>query len=190
MDTNTTLGSAGAGNLVESLGQEWAVMPPTQKSKSGFIAWMKLEATKQLLAEQPYLPASYFAEKEKRLIAYQGSGDFEWGEPLFKIFVNGEAGAERLVWILLAQKHPDISLQTVKAIKADNPKGLAWAFRAALAAADPSLFSPPETPEAGGEPKARPERVRPIPMDGPSTQSGLASPSPISTSQMDETKSH
>ena len=62
-DTNTTLGSAGVGELVDAVGQTWQIAPPTQNVKGAFEAWMKLNARKELIAQRPFLSAKDYGSE-------------------------------------------------------------------------------------------------------------------------------
>ena len=140
---NDVLGVDGAGEIVPACGVEWHVTPPTKATKAAFEAWMNLEARKRLLARKPLLPAMDFRQEWKQLTAAELRDDFAWGGTLFFDVVSSDRGGRRMTWLLLRQRHPDVTPELVEEILKEAGELLTWAVQAALRKADPALFSEP-----------------------------------------------
>ncbi len=168
MDVNSALGFHGAGELVTSCGQDFHIMCPTQEHKASYEAWVKLGCRNELLAQRPYLAQHEFQRLQRMMDAQMHAGYYGWGSDVLTAVAGSEKGSNYFLMLLLQKHHPDATVDTVKAIRADNEAGLQWAYQAALYVADPSLFSPPTT--------ERPAGVKPY-RDLLSTQNGSAAPS-------------
>ncbi len=140
---NDVLGIDGAGELVPALGKEWHVTPPTKATKAAFEAWMDLEARKRLLGRKPMLSAQDFRKEWRQLTAAELRDDFAWGGDVFFDVISSGVGGLRMSWLLLRQRHPDVTPEIVEEILKDAGELLMWAVQAALRKGDAGLFSDP-----------------------------------------------
>lgn len=155
-DVSTALGTAGAGETFEALGRTWTVLPPSQEVKSAFEAWMKMARRQELLEQKPFLSADDFRDAERRLTALIiGRKEFAYGGPFWREIIPTEAGSTRLFWLCLRQAkgQGETTFEMAEALIEAEQDAAQWAFRMALAQADPSLFSPPMKPATTGTEK-------------------------------------
>lgn len=137
---NTILGSAGAGEQFEALGKTWSLSPASYGAQAAYEAWLKLRARKDLIAQRGELGEAYYREEMKSLNQSINAGKYNWGESVFAESLETGSGQRKLLQILLAEKHGEVSDEEIRRLMRANPEGVSVALQAALRAGDPNLF--------------------------------------------------
>lgn len=134
-DTNKTLGSSGAGQIVTVDGVEYTLLPADKGIQAAFQAWMEGLARMRLVDAQRQLIDGPFADDKEREASAKvygamldktaeriDTGHYSWGKSAWADKVRTIDGAVRLAWLMMKPTHPTITREQVEELFKTEPE--------------------------------------------------------------------